>query len=540
MSVEQRQAQRGAPSKPRQQDDAERSSHLKGSSDWDRLAERIHLVAGCGYLALATLATSTESIGYAILLGATLLRAPALATFWWRMLRSPVVLLLGAWFAWSALSLLWSPDPDTGRLMLKGVRAFGVLLAIAPLSGHLPALISSVLAGAALQGFLQLLQLFGVLPPVRQGLLRFAGLASHPGMLGVFQAAAIVMAASWLVALIRGGAGSVRTPLPLAVGADGPAARRRAIMALLGVLVLTSTGLGISAARAAMIAVVAALPVTLAAQLLASVRRPRVGPSIERRFERTEVETGDSQAADADQRSGRSVAGRSQSSSERRTRRRAAMVSAAGIIALSLCCIFVIPFVLNAQGFAMQFDQFRNLRDAGSSAGSRLVYWSGAWEAWQAKPIAGFGAGGTRIALQPTRRVQEALAAHPERDIDFFAPLHPHSIYVQTALEQGIIGALLLAALLILVLRQGVLRLREAALAAAVLGGVLVWCAAAAFDALHVSGRMACFGCALIGMTWPCGPRGAAGSGHTKSDQRASPAGAASAAPQRHSSEAGT
>jgi len=190
-------------------------------------------------------------------------------------------------------------------------------------------------------------------------------------------------------------------------------------------------------------------------------------------------------------------------------------------MALSLCCIFVVPFVLNAQGFARQFSQFQNLGDAGSSAGSRLVYWSGAWEAWQSHPIAGHGAGGTRRALEPTRSVQQAVAAHPERDIGFFAPLHPHSIYIQTALEQGLIGVVLLLALLLLVLRQGMLRCRDSMLGAAVVGGLLVWCAAAAFDALHVSGRTACLGCALIGMTWPHARRGA-GSSHQSDGDGAS------------------
>lgn len=458
---------------------------------WRRFTARAFLAAATAYFALACVATSTESIAFGLLLVAGVLHWPALLSFWRGRLRSAILLLLVAWMAWSLLSLLWSSDPSTGRQMVKGMRGILLILLIAPLSAEWALLLSALLAGLAVQGMLQVLQLFAIVP-TDPTITRFAGLASHPGMLGVAHAIGVVVAASWLVEIVRrgrsesGASRAVGRPpltLPFGLGSGATGARRWALILLVVVLVLCSVGLGISAARAAMVALVVALPLTLAAQLWSPGRPGRTSPRAASAHSLGEAHPAPTGRDGPPQ--------------------LPAIASAAAIVLLSIGFVFGLPALLGARGFAMQFAQFRNVEDAGSSAWSRLVYWSGALDAWRSHPVLGVGAGGTRQALERTDAVQQALARHPERDIGFFAPEHPHSIYVQTLLEQGMVGLLILGALLAAILRQSLRRCRLAPMGAAIFGALLVWAVAGAFDALHVSGRMASLACALLGLTWP-------------------------------------
>ena len=424
----------------------------------DRVVERVHIVFACLYFALAGLATSTESIAFALVVGAAAVRAPSLWPFWARQVRSPVVVALGAWIAWTAITLAWSPDREVGRSMMKGIRGVALLFAIAPVASHWRWLVGSMLAGLSVQALCQFGQSFGLLAPHHRNDLRHPGLSSHPGHLGVFHAVAMVLAIAWIATLCHGrDGGTCPTAGGNTTGPDARGTRRRSwpwVLLLAVAIALCAAGLGITAARAAILGLLVALPVMVLAQAWAWCATRRV------------------------------------------------ILGMLAAVVMAMALVVIVPISLNSAGWNMQFDQFRNLRDEGSSGGSRLVYWTAALEAWQREPILGVGAGGTHEALSTTTRVAQALERTPERDMAFFAPIHPHSMYVQTLLEGGVVGAGLLLAFLVLALRRAVGCCRGVPIGAGLLAALLVWAVAGGFDALHVAGRTASLGCALLALTW--------------------------------------
>jgi UDP-GlcNAc:undecaprenyl-phosphate/decaprenyl-phosphate GlcNAc-1-phosphate transferase len=84
-----------------------------------------------------------------------------------------------------------------------------------------------------------------------------------------------------------------------------------------------------------------------------------------------------------------------------------------------------------------------------SGGGNRYDYWRIAWRAFLAHPVAGVGAGSYMESYYRDRRTQESIE-------------NPHSIELQTLSELGLVGALLLAALVAGVL-LGARRLRAQA-----------------------------------------------------------------------------
>jgi O-antigen ligase len=136
--------------------------------------------------------------------------------------------------------------------------------------------------------------------------------------------------------------------------------------------------------------------------------------------------------------------------------------------------------------------------DATTSTGQRALWWQASLRAFLRDPILGAGPGAARTFIGDDAAVQAAIARHPERPPEFFVPAHPHSMYLQTLAETGLLGATILAALLAVALRGAWRGASERPIRCGLAAALVVWTVAAGFDALHRSGRMAALGCALL------------------------------------------
>lgn len=136
--------------------------------------------------------------------------------------------------------------------------------------------------------------------------------------------------------------------------------------------------------------------------------------------------------------------------------------------------------------------------DATTSTGQRALWWRASLRAFAQHPVFGAGPGSARAFIGDDADVRAAIARHPERPPDFFVPAHPHSMYLQTLAETGLLGAAILVALLVVALRGACRGALERPIRCGLAAALVVWVVAAGFDALHRSGRMAALGCALI------------------------------------------
>jgi O-antigen ligase len=99
--------------------------------------------------------------------------------------------------------------------------------------------------------------------------------------------------------------------------------------------------------------------------------------------------------------------------------------------------------------------------DYNSSTGQRILMWKGGWVAFLQAPLAGYGYGG---------RMEAVRQALPEQQRRFAGFTHPHNAYLAALLDAGILGLVVLLALLAVPVwvpararHDGVWRLRLAA-----------------------------------------------------------------------------
>lgn len=173
----------------------------------------------------------------------------------------------------------------------------------------------------------------------------------------------------------------------------------------------------------------------------------------------------------------------------------------AGVALLAMLLVAGVPLLLGVQGMTAKVQELRQADQSITPGGLRLLYWAAAWDGFLDHPLAGVGAGGTEIALSSNPRVQRVIEEHPELGREYFTTSQPHSVYVQTLLEQGGVGALALTAVLFAAGRQALRRREDLPIGAGLVGALAIWAVSAAFDALHVSGRTASLGCALIALS---------------------------------------
>ena len=139
-----------------------------------------------------------------------------------------------------------------------------------------------------------------------------------------------------------------------------------------------------------------------------------------------------------------------------------------------------------------------------TGAGNRYDYWRVAVDAWRSHPIAGVGAGGYDKPYFAQRTTSEDIR-------------QPHSLPLQVLAELGIVGAVLLAAALLLVAAGTWRRIRDGARAPVVVAGlgiVTAWLVHTSVDWVHLLPGLT--GIALLGaavLLRPAGERAPVASG---------------------------
>lgn len=136
--------------------------------------------------------------------------------------------------------------------------------------------------------------------------------------------------------------------------------------------------------------------------------------------------------------------------------------------------------------------------DATTSTGQRALWWRAAIRAFSAAPIVGAGPGSARTFIAADPDVRNAIERHPDRPADFFVPAHPHSAYLQTLAETGLVGGAIMLGLWLAVGIAAWRSARETPIRCGVAAGLVVWAVAAGFDAIHHAGRTAALACALV------------------------------------------
>ena len=163
----------------------------------DPVGDGVHtaLAVACGFgLSISTAVASTTMV---LLIGYLLLRLPNA----WRgltpLVRSPLVWMWLAWFAWACLGGFWTPNLLDWGDSLGGFLAVLLLPAFFLVSRSWRAILGAFIAGAACQGVAQVIH--ASVPAWRpEWQPRFDGLATHPGHVATVSAMALLIALAWL------------------------------------------------------------------------------------------------------------------------------------------------------------------------------------------------------------------------------------------------------------------------------------------------------------------------------------------------------
>jgi len=119
----------------------------------------------------------------------------------------------------------------------------------------------------------------------------------------------------------------------------------------------------------------------------------------------------------------------------------------------------------------------------------RIAWWRSCLRQWETRPILGFGIGGTREALAGDLQLREETRNSPQMS-QYAVFNQPHSVYLQTLLEGGILGMTLLVWVLGSVAIVAYRNLRQDPIAVLALGGLVVWMVTALFDQWHAQGQV--------------------------------------------------
>ena len=128
----------------------------------DPIGHRVHCAFAMVHLLTLPLITAGSSLTFAVLVGYALLRLPNTWRCYSSLLRVPLVWLLAAWIAWTALTAAWSPDPSLAITEWWTLRMALLPAALWPVLGIAPWLVAAALIGVFAQQALQLSEYLGV------------------------------------------------------------------------------------------------------------------------------------------------------------------------------------------------------------------------------------------------------------------------------------------------------------------------------------------------------------------------------------------
>jgi O-antigen ligase len=166
----------------------------------DPIGHGLHLILAALFCAFGGIATSTLEFTAGFLLFYAALRLPNT----WRTYPPTMATLTAssivAWFLWTALTLIWSPDPRAGLEHFAAFRMLLVIPALWPIIRHHRGLALCLVAGMCVQVIGLALNSLGWTHRPGDGLNRYVGFGSHPGHVTLW----LSMAAMAAISLVRG------------------------------------------------------------------------------------------------------------------------------------------------------------------------------------------------------------------------------------------------------------------------------------------------------------------------------------------------
>lgn len=138
------------------------------------------------------LSSATSSIAFFLFLSCGIVRFKTLCPIWAAMFRSPLVLVVVGFLAWSGLSLSWTVDPAEGWETLRAQRYVLLVPLLLPLARDVRWLVLALLGGVILQVGAQIAVYVGAVP----GSMRLpwhlnGGFSKHPSAVSMWTLLAI-------------------------------------------------------------------------------------------------------------------------------------------------------------------------------------------------------------------------------------------------------------------------------------------------------------------------------------------------------------
>jgi O-antigen ligase len=445
---------------------------LRYGREYDALGHHIHTILAIVYLFTLPLATAPKDWAFGMLVIWTLIRLPHTWRSYRGFVRMPLLWTTLAWVAWQGVSFLWSDNPAQGWDEFKVQRMLVTPLALWPILDRAPWLVMAALGGVLAQNGMQVAQELRWIdiPASDDGRLRGLIHPIHAGMW--FGAAAL-----W--------------HLSATLNVRGWARWMSAALMLISLAGLVATG-----SRGPWIAAAVSL---LAALVVIPLRRPAT----------------------------------------RRPAAIAALLGAAAVIAIAALGHSIIQARFNDA--RIEIDRAVQHRMYWSSAGLRIALWDWAWQAWRSSPVTGVGAGDFRHAYEQLDDYQRACAIAREqglieevpgyelaRDagqdvtrlrghrrgvrageahVEYLTRDHAHSTYLHTLAGQGVIGAALLCAVLLVIARQCWRDRPDHPYSDAMLFVLMCWVVGAQFDCYELNGHQLGLLSFLAALTLPGRPR---------------------------------
>jgi O-antigen ligase len=386
-----------------------------------------HVGAGMFYLATLGFSSHAAVWGFAVLAVVALARSPFTIRTYWYLLNDRVGWLIILWAAVSGLAILWSPDQMQGVVEWRPFRALFTAMMLWPVVDYAPQFIAGFLVGVLGQNGVQLAQGLGVVEiPLGDGP-RLRGL-THP----VNTATLCLIAMCWHLSAIMIGRGLWRR---------------------LSVLGFIAAGIGMvyTGSRGPWIAAALTLPACV------------VG--IAWRFPAA---------------------------------RRIAIVAAIGVVVLSAVSWPLVRGIVEyrlemTQEDVAHIEQGTVEQELGLSY--RLACWQAAWETFLEHPVGGVGAGGYHVAAKDSSQGEVLTQAH-----------HAHSLYLHVLASTGLMGLLVLLAVMAGALHRAWRDKWDHPYAAGTFFAILGWLLAGLFDAVHLNGQMLGVFAAMVTITLPTRP----------------------------------
>jgi len=401
----------------------------------DPFGHMLHTGTAMLALFLCPLGVVPAEVGFWMLVAVSALRSWTLLPAWAGVLRWPCARWFLALAAFASLSLAWSSDPAFGVLRLRFLRATLWAFLLWPVLGDpwaRPRLLAALLAGVGLLAATQtvgaLIPSLGVGASANGG---YGGLHGEPSKAALWCAAGLCIAA----------------------GALGqPALSRSRLAGVLALGLIAAIGIALAGSLRVLASTCIALALCAGLSLIVS-----------RRMSRWPI---------------------------------AAFTSAIGLLVATwaLAPSLTARAGMELQSMSSSADDAARSADGPSDATLRRFWWTAEWHAFLSRPIAGCGWGSTPTNVASSPGTDRFLSSHPglrENDRGIIAPAHPHSLYLMTLGELGLIGSVLLVGAIVTALGAAVSAARLQPLYAGVCAGLLMWLLAAAGDTVTNSNVMA-------------------------------------------------